>query len=73
MVPFSNLLTEQANLSFKILSDSSRPLSTIPIPNSLEAWIQQSLNKEAEVVRDFPPAMLVSVKRTASSGPPDEI
>lgn len=42
------------------------------MPSSLEAWIQQSLNMEAEVVRDFAPAMLTSVRKTASNCPPEE-
>lgn len=41
------------------------------MPSSSEAWIQQSLNEEAEVVLDLPPAMLASVRKTASSCPPE--
>jgi len=73
MVPFSKLLTEQVNWSLNTWLDFAGPLWTRPMPSSSEAWIQQSLNKEAEVVRDLPPAMLASVRKTASSCPPDEM
>lgn len=42
------------------------------MPSSLEAWIQQSLNLEAEVERDFAPAISTSVRKTASNCPPEE-
>ena len=64
MVPFSNLYT---------CLDFAGPLWIISMPSSSEAWIQQSLNKEAEVVRDLPPAMWASVRKTASRCPPDEM
>lgn len=72
MVPFSNLLAEHTNRLLNTSLDIVVPSWTISMPNSLEAWIQQSLNKEAEVVRDLPPAMSASVRRTASNSPPEK-
>lgn len=43
------------------------------MPNSLEACIQQSLKAVAEVVRDVPPAMSASVRKTASSCLPERV
>lgn len=43
----------------------------IGIPNSLDAWIQQSLRKAAEVVLDLPPPIRASVKTTDSNFPPE--
>ena len=72
MVPFSNLHARHTNRLLNTSLDFSVPSWTISLPNSLEAWIQQSLNKEAEVVRDLPPAMSASVRRTASNSPPEK-
>ena len=73
MVPFSNLLAEQTNRLLNTSLDFVVPSWTISMSNPLEASIQQSLNKEAEVVRDLPPAMSASVRRTASNSPPEKM
>lgn len=60
---FSSLLVKETSAS--LVSKE------IGIPNSMDAWIQQSLRKAADVVLDLPPPMWASVKTTDSNFPPE--
>ena len=60
---FSSLLVEETGASLV-----SREIG---IPISLDAWIQQSLRRAAEVVLDLPPPILASLKTMDSNFPPE--
>lgn len=69
----SNTVRDVTNWSSNISRYSAIPLWTVMIPNSSEAWIQRSLNKEAGVTRAFPPATSASVRMTESNFLPEEM